>query len=95
MNSQPMVLAQPMMLAFLWGACAFGAAAVAVFFARFYSLTRDRLFIFFSSSFGILAAHWLVLTLRSREHPATPLVYAVRLVAFLLFAVGVVDKNRR
>lgn len=83
-----------MILGFLWGISAFGAAVVALFFGRFYRLSRDRLFGYFAAAFAVLAIHWTVLMALTREHNASAEVYLLRLLAFVLIIVGIVDKNR-
>jgi hypothetical protein len=69
----------------------------AVFFLRFWRATRERLFAFFSLSFLGLAATWLGLAFI--DHPADEAqqeyAYIVRLLAFVILIVGIIDKNRR
>jgi hypothetical protein len=79
---------------FLFGILTTLATAIAIFFLKFWRSTRDRLFGFFAVAFFILGAHWLTLAFivaaRGNEH----LLYGVRLSAFLVIIVGIVDKNR-
>ncbi len=69
----------------------------ALFFLRFWRATRERLFAFFSLSFLGLAATWLGLAII--DHPADEAqqeyAYVVRLVAFVILLIGIIDKNRR
>jgi hypothetical protein len=83
------------MTAALWGAATVASWAVAVFFARYYRHTRDRLFLLFAIGFALLSLSWIgqVIgpTLDERHHY---IVFVPRLVAFVLIAVAVIDKNR-
>jgi hypothetical protein len=81
--------------AVMLGALAMGAWVVGLFFFRFWRMTRDRLFLMFGASFWILAAHWLVLTWAAYTEEARSPIYAMRLVAFLLIIVAILDKNRK
>jgi hypothetical protein len=80
---------------FLWGALAMACAVAAFHFLRFWRSTADRLFVFFSLAFWVLAAQWTLLALTFERREERPAHYAIRLVAFGLIIAGVVDKNRR
>jgi uncharacterized protein DUF5985 len=76
------------------GALTMGCFVIGVFFLRFWRATRDRLFAMFALAFWLLAGDWLGLALtRMRPEAQTPL-YLVRLIAFVLIIVAIVDKNR-
>jgi hypothetical protein len=80
---------------FLAGAAAAASWIVAMFLFKFWRESRDRLLLLFSLAFLVLGVNWLLV---SAVHPGAEtrhLFYAVRLVAFLLILVGIVDKNRR
>jgi hypothetical protein len=83
----------PMMAGML--ALAFGA--IALFFARFRRTTGDRLFAWFALAFTLLAvervAGGTAVALGWTE--STLWVYIVRLIAFLVILLAVVDKNVR
>lgn len=81
-------------LTFLQGVAATGALVAGLFFLRFWHETRDRLFAFFSAAFSLLAVSWTLLGLFSPTGDARPYIYAIRLVAFSLLIVGILDKNR-
>lgn len=66
----------------------------ALFFVRFWSKTGDRLFAAFAWAFALMGVERLVLGLYSRPNEAHLSVYLVRLVAFLLLIMAIVDKNR-
>jgi predicted membrane-bound spermidine synthase len=81
---------------FLWGMLTMASATVALFFLRYWSRTRDRLFGFFALAFAVMAANWanhigLSVQSEAREYR----VYIIRFVAFLIIIVGIIDKNRR
>ena len=80
---------------FLSGAIAMGCLVVSLYFVRFWKITGDRLFLFFSTAFFLLLVERIVrgsLDLRTEWIPA---VYLFRLVAFGLILYAVFDKNRR
>jgi hypothetical protein len=79
---------------FLWGASAMGCWVAGLFFLRFWRGTRDRLFALFAASFWVLGASWLVLAVAQPSDETRHYAYLIRLVAFLLIAVAIVDKNR-
>lgn len=80
---------------FLSGAAMFGAWAGGVFFLRFWTRTRDRLFLIFGLAFWIIALERLVMMFvgdPGREDHS--MVYLIRLVAFVLILWAIIDKNR-
>ncbi|HXT15937.1 MAG TPA: DUF5985 family protein [Gemmatimonadaceae bacterium] len=74
-----------------------GYAAAGLFFLRFWRDTHDRLFAIFATSFWLLCVQRILLALRtpgiSGENVAY--LYLVRLAAFVLLLVGIIDKNRK
>ena len=82
------------MFEFLAGASFLAAAAIALFFARFWRDTGDRFFALFALAFAIFAANRLALTVLDDESEARTLVYVDRAAAFGLIVAAVVDKNR-
>jgi hypothetical protein len=82
-----------MTVTFLAGAATIAAAAISLFFLRFWRETRDRLFLLFAVAFAIFAVNRLVLTIVDDEEGET-LLYAARAGAFALIIAAVVDKNR-
>jgi hypothetical protein len=75
---------------FLSGFLTAGYATAALFFLRFWRDSRDRLFAFFAFGFALLAIQRALLPL---VHPIE-ILYAVRLVAFLLMVLAIIEKNR-
>jgi hypothetical protein len=80
---------------FIWGCLATASLTVSLFFMRFWRLSRERLFCFFALAFLALAANWAALALINPPVESRHYVYLLRLTAFLLIIVGIVDKNRR
>jgi hypothetical protein len=58
-------------------------------------MTRDRLFVFFAIAFAALAANWIGLSMIDPDVESRHNIYVLRLLAFVLIIVGIVDKNRR
>lgn len=75
------------------GMLAMGYAVAALFFFRFWSQTRDRLFAFFCASFTLLAIQRIALPFVSTTEGRVAL-YAVRLAAFALIVVAIGEKSR-
>ena len=84
-----------MLNAFLAGAATVSLLVIALFFLRFWKKTRDRLFLYFSAAFLILMVERLIRAAMIVENEWTPYVYLVRLAAFVLIILAIVDKNRR
>jgi len=84
------------MTQFLWGAEAMACVAIALLFLRFRRMSQDRLFGFFAAAFALLALHWSLLALFNIAEDSTRhYMYLLRLLAFVLIIIGIVDKNRR
>ena len=82
------------LIPFLQTVSATAAAAAGLFFFRFWRVSGDRLFAFFGAAFWVLALSWALLALINPADETRPYVYAIRLVAFVLMIVGMIDKNR-
>jgi Fe2+ transport system protein B len=79
---------------FFLGATGTGCVVVALFFVRFWRDTGDRFFALFALAFATFAANRVVLALLDEQDEHRTIAYAVRLLAFLLIIVAIVDKNR-
>ena len=77
---------------FLMGVIATTCWVAAVFFLRFWRDTHDRLFAIFSAAFLLLGLTRLALIFVEAED--NHYVYWVRLAAFVLILVAIIDKNR-
>jgi hypothetical protein len=79
---------------FLQAVSATGAWVAGLLFFRFWRASHDRLFAFFGSAFWLLSLTWALLGLFSPTEETRPYIYAIRLVAFALLIVAIIDKNR-
>lgn len=79
----------------LHGALAISAWVAGLFFLRFWALSRDRLFVYFCIAFWLLGLNWLGLAVIHWVPETRHQVFVLRLLAFVLIIVGVVEKNRR
>jgi hypothetical protein len=70
------------------------AAVVALFFFRYWRLTRDRLFAMFAAGFLTFAGSRVILAFLDEGDEGTVFVYAFRLLAFALILAAIIDKNR-
>jgi hypothetical protein len=75
---------------FIHGAVVMASLTVGLFFLRYWRATKDRLFLLFCVAFWLLALNW---TLAARAGPRS--AYIPRLLAFVVIAAAVLDKNRR
>lgn len=69
-------------------------SVISLLFLRSARMTGERIFVFFSLAFAILAGERLLLAFLNPQDEFTPLVYAIRLLAFILITAGIVMKNR-
>jgi hypothetical protein len=76
------------------GAIIMAAFTISLFFTRFWKNTGDRFFLFFAVAFGIEGLSRLLLGLLNYSSEYEPLIYSMRLVAFLVILVAIIDKNR-
>jgi dihydrodipicolinate synthase/N-acetylneuraminate lyase len=78
----------------LAGALAMGFATVAIFFVRFWRETHDRLFALFALAFAVMAVNRVQLSLAMLRGFHREELYWVRVVAFGLILLAILDKNR-
>ena len=76
------------------GAMVAGYATAALFFLRFWTQSRDRLFAIFSGAFWLLAAQRFLLALHGGDDGRATWYYGLRLLAYLLILLAIIDKNR-
>lgn len=77
------------------GAISLGCFVAGLLFLRFWRDGHDRFFLFFALSFFVEGVNRLLLALSSRPNEGSPLLYGIRLVAYGLILVAILDKNRR
>jgi hypothetical protein len=80
---------------FLWGALSMAHAAVALFFLRYWRTSHDRLFVYFAVAFAVMALNWIGLAMVDPGFELRHTLYLLRLAAFVLIIIGIIDKNRR
>lgn len=87
-------MTNPEITLFVSGVLAGAYAIAALFFLKFWRQTRDRLFAYFSAAFALLVVQRMVLVATVGERVDPGVYYLVRLTAFLLILVAIVEKNR-
>jgi hypothetical protein len=85
--------ALPVPLLVAAGAIAMGYAVASVFFLRFWTATRDRLFLAFAGAFALMALNQGLPALLNIPREEQSNFYLLRLVAFLLIIGAIVAKN--
>jgi hypothetical protein len=80
---------------FLSGAITMGFLVAGLFFLRFWSGTREGLFLAFAFAFWLLGLNQALLTLTDIPVEERSPLYLLRLAAFALILVSVAMKNRR
>jgi len=83
------------LLLYLHGALMMGCLVIGLVFLKYWRLSRDRFFIFFTGAFWMFAAGWGVRAFVQSAGEHGHLVYLPRLAGFLLILIGIFDKNRR
>jgi hypothetical protein len=80
-------------IAFVGGAIAMGYLVGGVFFWRFWSRTRDSLFLVFAAAFCLMAINQALPVLLGIPREEQSGIYLLRLAAFVLIIVAVLRKN--
>lgn len=81
------------MIEFLSGAVTFGYLVAALFFARFWKKTGDRLFIAFAVAFVLLALNQALAQWLGAADERVGYTYLLRVLGFALILAAIVDKN--
>ena len=79
---------------FLSGAVVLSFLICALFFLRYWSRTRDELFLSFAVSFALLATGQTIIALTNIPTEERGALYLIRLAAFLLILFAIYRKNR-
>lgn len=77
----------------LLGAVTMASFTVSMFFLRFWKTTHDRFFLFFSVSFFMEGISRILLSIVNYADEYGPLIYSIRLLAFLVILFAIIDKN--
>jgi uncharacterized membrane protein HdeD (DUF308 family) len=87
-------MTNPEISLFVSGVLASSYAIAALFFFKFWRQTRDRLFAYFSAAFALLVVQRIVLAVTVGQRADPGVYYLIRLIAFVLILVAIVEKNR-
>lgn len=79
---------------FLSGAVTLGFLVSGLFFLRFWSRTRDALFLPFAAAFSLMGLAQALLALGGIPLEERSWVYLIRLAAFALILLAIARKNR-
>ena len=82
------------LVAFLQAVSATAAWVSATIFLRYWRQSRDMLFALFALAFMLLGVSWALLSIVNPVGEASPYIYGLRLVAFLLLIAAIIQKNR-
>lgn len=81
---------------FISGAVMMACLVAGLFFLKFWKTSRDRLFLMFGIAFWILGGNRIAMILTRETNEERHLaLYIVRLVAFALILLAIIDKNNR
>jgi hypothetical protein len=83
----------PLVNTYLSGMVTAGLVAAGVYFVRFWSRSRDPLFLAFTGAFWLLALSETLVALVPAPSGGQSWYYLLRVPAFLLIAVAIVHKN--
>jgi hypothetical protein len=86
-------MSDPFVNTFLSGMTTTGFLAAGLFLARFWSHSRDFLFLAFAAAFWLLALNEALIVLAPEPRGGQSWFYLLRVAAFLLIAAAVVRKN--
>ena len=85
---------------FMMGAIAMASWVAGLYFLRFWRDTGDRLFLSFAIAFWLLGITRIALAITRDPTPghsdaeSHTLLYLIRLAAFVLILIAIIDKNR-
>ncbi len=82
-----------MLEGFLLGVIVTASIVAAAFFWKFWRQTRDVLFLAFAAAFLVEGLNRISFLLIDAPNEGRPVIYAVRLIAFLLILAAIVRKN--
>ncbi|MBY0546467.1 MAG: hypothetical protein K2W95_04205 [Candidatus Obscuribacterales bacterium] len=81
-----------LIISFLCGGTSIAAVGIALFFYRCWKETKDRLFPFLAAAFFVIgASQWLAVF--ASDTAQAPALYWIRLFAFILIIIAVIEKN--
>jgi hypothetical protein len=83
------------MIEFLSGAVTLGFLVAGAFFLRFWRKTAERLFLAFAIAFALFALNQALASALTVVSEPWSLIYALRVIGFLVILGAIVDKNLR
>lgn len=83
------------LVAFVYGLVAMGFTVCALFFVRYWRRTGDLLFAYFAAAFSLMAIERAAVVFAQQRTENVSWLYLMRLLAFVIIAWAIVDKNRR
>jgi peptidoglycan/LPS O-acetylase OafA/YrhL len=81
------------MIEYLSGAVTLGYLVAALFFARFWKRTGDRLFVAFAIAFALLAINQALAQWIGAADERVGYTYLLRVLGFVLILWAIIDKN--
>jgi len=78
---------------FLLGVIAASSLTAGIFFLKFWKRTHDSLFLSFGIAFIIEGLNRIAILFAQRPNEGSPIIYIVRLCAFLLILAAILKKN--
>jgi hypothetical protein len=75
------------------GALGMGFAVAGLFFLRFWRESGDRLFLFFAIAFFVLAVNRVAFVVFAPHNSQSDYPYWIRLIAFAMILLAILDKN--
>ena len=85
----------PITNAFVSGLIVAGYLLASIFFLRFWTRTRDWLFLIFCAAFALFAAEQVLLVFTRETREEQTWFYLCRLLGFILILAAIGLKNRR
>jgi hypothetical protein len=82
------------MVPFVFGLVAMAYFVAGLFFLRFWSRTRDRLFGWFCASFWTLAVQRIILAALGETAETPWYVFSIKVIAYAMILIAIVEKNR-
>ena len=80
---------------YMWGVLATSCLVVAMFFLHYWRDSRERLFMFFSAAFALMAVQWTASALSGTDEKHHAYLLILRILAFLCIIAGIMDRNRK
>ena len=87
-------MTQTEILQYIHGALLMGCFVIGLKFLKYWSVSRDRFFIFLTGGFWVFGLGWGLRTLLPAQTEHAHLAYVPRLLAFLLILIAIFEKNR-